>query len=187
MTCASWSGPSRCLTLIRALSAIGPMGSTHPSLYFHLTIIKNMISVSFLSFQQLWQCLFISANVPAMKAWLLYSNTAGTQQVTCRNKNENMRTFGMAETDFSSCVEFCELHVDSSGHICLLLDLKNKTKNNCEIIQLRCSAKTAKAVCPLQRLLRAQLQLQRQRFRTGAQLHRQRRQKEGSWRKSYNL
>ena len=83
-----------------------------------------MISVSFPSFQQLRDCHFISANVPAMKAWLLYSNTAGTQQVTCRNKNENMRTFGMAETDFSSCVEFCELHVDSSGHIWLLVDFK---------------------------------------------------------------
>ena len=64
---------------------------------------------------------------------------------------------------------------------------KKRKKLNCEMIQLRCSAKTAKAVCPLQRLQRAQLQLQRQRFRTGAQLHRQRRQKEGSWRKFYNL
>ena len=124
MTCASWSGPSRCLTLIRALSAIGPMGSIHPSLFSLPTMINIIISVSFPYFQQLWECLFISANVPAVKAWLLYSNSAGTQQVTCRNKLENMRTFGMAETDFSSCVEFCELHVDSSGHLLLLSDLK---------------------------------------------------------------
>ena len=121
MTCASWSGPSQCLILIRPLSAIGPMGSTRPSLFSPPTMINIIISVSFLYFQQLWECLFFSANVPAVKAWLLYSNSAGTQQATCRNKLEKMRTFGMAETDFSSCVEFCELHVDSSGHLWLQL------------------------------------------------------------------
>ena len=121
MTCASWSGPNRCLTLIRPLFAIGPMGSIHPSLFSPPTMINIIISVSFLYFQHLWECLFFSANVPAVKAWLLYSNSAGSQQVTCRNKNENMRTFGNAETDFSSCVEFCELHVDSSGHLWLQL------------------------------------------------------------------
>ena len=52
-----------------------------------------------------------------MKAWLVYSDGSATNNtiVRCRNKLAGMRTFGITESDFSNCVEFCELHVDSSG------------------------------------------------------------------------
>ena len=53
-----------------------------------------------------------------MKAWLVYSDGSATNNtiVRCRNKLAGMRTFGITESDFSNCVEFCELHVDSSGN-----------------------------------------------------------------------
>ena len=53
-----------------------------------------------------------------MKAWLINSDGSATNNtdVRCRNKLAGMRTFGITETDFSNCVEFCQLHVDSSGN-----------------------------------------------------------------------
>ena len=98
-----------------------------------------------------------------MKAWLVYSDGSATNNtiVRCRNKLAEMRTFGITESDFSNCVEFCELHVDSSGctfeindmsesdsllevHADILQDLKETSNETA--FQPRYSVKTAKAV-----------------------------------------
>ena len=60
-----------------------------------------------------------------MKAWLVSSDGSATDNtiVRCRNKLDGMITFGSTETDFSNCVEFCELHVDSSGNTFCINDM----------------------------------------------------------------
>ena len=91
-----------------------------------------------------------------MKAWLLVSDGAATSTSSslCRNKFEGYRPFGIEQTDTSNCVEFCELHVDSSGNIFYMtrnarlllarsLNIQTPIETSC---QPRCSVKTAKAV-----------------------------------------
>ena len=66
-----------------------------------------------------------------LKAWLFYSvdSSAGgstnSSSSTCRNKLDGFKTFGDVESDTSNCVEFCELHVDSSGNIFYINDTQD--------------------------------------------------------------